>query len=89
MPVKQVEESLEQSSKEEEDCICLIRRWLMLRERTTMRCVRLVGCHRDTEILEFEDQSVVSEDRVSTKEDPVSLVKGEFIFVFSIANDYR
>ena len=42
-----------------------------------MRCVNLVGCHRDTEILEFEDQSVVSEDQVSTKEDLVSLVKGE------------
>jgi hypothetical protein len=45
-----------------------------------MRCVGLVGCHRDTGILQIEDQSEVSEDRVSTKEDPISLVKGEFAF---------
>ena len=67
MSVKQVEESLEQSSNEEEDCICLIRRWLLLRGRTTMRCVGLVSCYKDTEILEFENQDTVPEDRVSTK----------------------
>jgi hypothetical protein len=31
-----------------------------------MRCVGLVGCYRDTEILQVEDQSEVSEDQVST-----------------------
>lgn len=44
-----------------------------------MRCVGLVGCHKDTEILQVEDQSAVPEDRVSTKEDPISLVKGESV----------
>jgi hypothetical protein len=45
-----------------------------------MRCVGLVGCHRDTGILQVGDQSVVSEDRVSTKEDPISRVKGELVY---------
>lgn len=31
-----------------------------------MRRVGLVGCHRGTKILQVEDQSAVSEDRVST-----------------------
>ena len=31
-----------------------------------MRGVGLVGCHEDTESLQVEDQSAVSEDRVST-----------------------
>jgi hypothetical protein len=39
---------------------------IALRGRITMRCVGLVGCHKDIEVLQIEDQSEVSEDQVST-----------------------
>ena len=67
MPVKHdVINFMGNGSKGVEDYICLIRRHLLLRGRTTMRCVGLVGCYKDTEILQIEDQSEVSEDQVST-----------------------
>ena len=37
-----------------------------------MRCVGLVGCHRGTGTLQFEDQDVMLEDRVSTRRPDIS-----------------